>query len=73
MCPACGYAHCFNAGEVEYNYNPTEPTFKKPLFIAGHIALFKCRLIIEEGIVKFSDDCSHEYAGQELKLQDISQ
>lgn len=71
MCPGCGYAHCFTDTTQGYNGKPSYPTLDKEVFISGHIALFKCRSKIINGTIHFSEDCSHEHAGQTYQLPTV--
>jgi hypothetical protein len=71
MCPACGYAHCFTASELQYNGHDLKPTLLKPVKISGHIALKKCESTITEGMITFAANCSHDCAGMTMELPDI--
>lgn len=75
QCPGCGYMHWINVDpEVlpcwKWNGSVTEPTFSPPLRIEwkeGNV----CEFSIENGMISFSENSTHELKGQSVRMKSV--
>jgi len=73
-CPGCGYLHQFQAeGEGptwHWNEDRESPTVTPSIHVLpGSEA--QCHFYIEEGTIRFLNDCHHDLAGQTEELPEI--
>ena len=76
-CPACDRIHAIN-DSWKYNDDPDNPTFKpsvkgfgKRPNKDGEWVEWICHSFIEDGQIRFLNDCTHELAGQTVELPEI--
>ncbi len=78
QCPGCGYSHRIRTKgprpRWSFNGNPEKPTFTPSYLIKGYKLITqdkgvtRCHCFIEDGKIRFLDDCGHGLAGQTVEL-----
>lgn len=81
LCPACGNGHRFEVGRWSFNGDHQRPTFSPSMLVrvgpmptvpvgrpdAGKVHV--CHSFVENGQIRFLEDCTHELAGQTVPLE----
>lgn len=84
-CPACNDIHAFkyysdpfkytntDKDPWKFNYNFDRPIIRPSISVdAGNSNInYKCHSYVEEGFIKYLDDCSHAMKGLSIELPDI--
>lgn len=77
-CPGCKQGHHFNLKEKnpngvggfqavwKFDGNLESPTFSPSLLCQG---IIRCHIFVEQGKIRFLDDCSHELRGKIIDLE----
>ena len=69
-CPGCECAHGVNHTWT-YNGAEEKPTFSPSLLSTfGKDKTRRCHLFVENGMLRFLKDCTHQYAGQTVEIPD---
>lgn len=68
-CPGCKIYHGCKTGPNGWQFNGdvVKPTFKPSLLVTG--GDIRCHSFIEDGCMRFLNDCTHELAGQTVPLE----
>jgi hypothetical protein len=74
-CPGCGYGHPFEVGAPNgegwtWNGSFAEPTFSPSLLVNRDYPAARCHSFVENGKIRFLDDCFHELKGRVVDLPD---
>jgi hypothetical protein len=76
QCPGCGYLHSFRVSEEQgrpqwtWNGSLDQPTFAPSLLVNRHYPQGRCHLFLENGQIKFQNDCHHSLAGKTVECPD---
>lgn len=79
-CPGCGNSHCYyteKPNEIgarwKFNGDVEKPTFRASMLVREerkgkrHV----CHSFVTDGKIQFLNDCTHEYAGKTIEMEDI--
>lgn len=71
-CPACDTWHGLNvaAHGWTYNNNPEKPTYKPSVLVTTYDGK-RCHSFINDGVISYLRDCTHDMAGKSVELPDI--
>lgn len=86
-CPACGNWHLFSSRDSErakqggpsweFNGDLEKPTFSPSMLVYGTnpdgSRRVVCHSYVQEGRIRFLDDCPHSLSGQTVDLPDLNQ
>ncbi len=74
-CPGCETTHPYiiratDPGRPQWTYNgdPQSPSFSPSLLVNQHTSEKRCHLFVEDGKIRFLNDCHHELRGQTVAL-----
>lgn len=69
-CPGCGYSHGYYVPRWKWNNSFERPTFTPSLLCNGHDAKTRCHLFVEDGRIRFLNDCWHALRGKTVDMLD---
>lgn len=73
--PATGASVCFYVDRWSFNGDTKKPTFSPSMVIqpdpSGHFV--REHFFVEDGKIKYLDDCDHNLAGQTVDMVDIEE
>ena len=67
-CPACNTVHAITK-TYTWNHNQTKPTFSEAFLCKQDDAI--CNIIIADGVLHYTAQCTHEYRGKSLPMVDM--
>lgn len=74
MCPGCKCGHLVTTkapndmgAQWTWNGSLTAPTFQPSILLQGNP---RCHSFVENGMIRFLSDCSHELAGKTVPLEE---
>lgn len=76
-CPACRNCHPYNINNTNpkhnwsFNGDLQSPTFSPSLRVLDGKGGTTCHLFVEQGKIKYCDDCPHSYASKTIDLPEI--
>jgi len=70
FCPGCGSYHSFRVPQWKWDGDMEKPTFSPSLLINKNIPAQRCHLFIENGKLRFLEDCFHHLAGQTIDMEE---
>lgn len=70
MCPGCKWIHAMSPAIHSFNGNFEKPTFS-PSLLSDNIPGKRCHSFIEEGKIRFLNDCEHELKGLTVDLPEV--
>ena len=65
-CPGCKHSHMFNE-QWNFSGDINAPTFSPSLDDTG-----RCHLYVKNGKIEYLSDCTHEYAGKTVEMEDVN-
>lgn len=75
MCPGCKREHYINTGEnIQGSTWNTNGDTERPTFIPSLLldqGTYRCHSFVENGNIRFLDDCTHSLKGQTVELPEI--
>lgn len=73
FCPGCENVHAVVIGDDgwEFNSDYENPTFNPSVLVDKEDPERICHSRIEDGKIKFYNDCHHELAGQVVELPEV--
>lgn len=71
-CPACKIMHGFN-DSWHWNGDVNSPTVSPSILVTYPDGSNRCHLFIENGFLKFQQDCDHEMRGQIVEMIELSE
>ena len=69
-CPGCGMSHVFDE-RWKFNGDYEKPTFS-PSLLARWPENNVCHFFVQEGKIRFLNDCTHELKGKTVELEEIT-
>lgn len=73
FCPGCGCTHSFRTGPGKprwsWNNDFNRPTVRPSI----NYTVVKCHFYVEDGMIRYLDDCRHELANQTVEMEDIDE
>ena len=79
-CPACGHSHVFytvrqrlNGPLWHFNGNMERPTFRPSLLVNKDLSnksVPRCHIFVTGGRIQYLNDCTHEFAGKTIEMED---
>ena len=77
-CPGCGYMHGFKTNEGSpgspkwtFNGDYEKPSLTPSMNVGPKTPKSQCHHFVEEGKIRFLNDCWHSLKGQTVELPDI--
>ena len=70
MCPGCNWIHAMSPSIHKFNNDFENPTFS-PSLLSDNIPGKRCHSFIENGKIRFLDDCDHSLKGQIVNLPEV--
>ena len=78
QCPACKCRHAIYLARYEWNQDRSHPTIKPEIYLKQTefveltcaVEHYVCHSKIENGIIAFFEDSTHELRGQQVELDD---
>lgn len=67
-CPGCGYEHAFSPVVHQFNGDVNNPTISPSLLNTNPQKYRVCHSFVENGAIRFLNDCWHKLAGQTVDL-----
>jgi hypothetical protein len=71
-CPGCKQYHAFD-DRWTFNGDYEKPTFSPSLLIRApymeNVENYRCHSFVREGKIQFLSDCTHDLAGQTVKME----
>lgn len=76
FCPGCQCGHCFWVPGWTFNGDMEKPTVSPSILVNGNRALYnptakRCHSFVNDGKIRFLDDCDHDLRGQTVDLPDL--
>ncbi len=75
LCPGCGHDHPFTIRSTNpqrprwtFNGDPVKPTFSPSLLVNKDYPDLRCHLFVENGKIRYLQDCHHDLRGQTIDL-----
>lgn len=69
-CPGCKCGHVVwldGPTKWSFNGNTEKPTFSPSILNQNELG--RCHMFVENGMIKFCGDCSHELAGKNVQME----
>lgn len=67
FCPGCQCGHWFNETTWQFNGDVDKPTVSPSILVRDKII---CHSFVNNGMIQFLSDCTHELAGQTVEIPD---